>query len=446
MMNVNSEMCKDGFKIRISKDYSIIYPSEKIWGSLKENTRLCLMDNITYAKMAPYAAIMNERIDLGTRKPLLKGFIDECIRKDLPRFAFQDEVRTGELRANLKASKMGFAKGAPIIPSEKKRYSDGALLALSFGKESLLSYSVMKEIGIPLRTVFIEDTWDIELFHKKALMGRFEKEFGEKVEILVDEFDNSCKDPLMRRIKSHGVYGSGAMNSYMLMLIPFIYHHQVNSIVFGNEQNFNNPFTNKEGEKCYPSYDQSGEWMLQQNKMLSKMTGGKARLISYVEPLYSIGEMKILLNRYPNAAKYMMSCAHEYSETSKSKWCNRCSDCATSFLYTVAFGHKPKELGFKENLLTKGLRKEFKLFRKKQGNPYNNAPDLRDSQLLGFYLAYKNKAKGYLIDEFKKKFLKEAIAREDELIKKYLGVHKALTIPSKHKQDVISIYREELSR
>jgi len=445
-MNVQSRICKDGFKIRMSKDYSIRYPSEHMWSALNENTRLSLMDNITYVKMAPYAALMKEQFTLNTREPVLKEYVDKCIIKDLPRFAFEDNLTAAKLRANLKVAKINFEKGTPIVPSEKKKYRDGGILALSFGKESLLSYSVMKEMGVPTRPVFIEDTWDNELFHKKALIARFEKEFKEKVEILVDEFDNSCKDPLMRKIKSHGVYGCGAMNGYMLMLLPFVYHHKVNSIVFGNEQNFNNPFRDREGEMCYPSYGQSGEWMLYQSKMLSKMTGGKAKMISYVEPLYTLGEIKILLNRYPKVAKYLMSCAHEVREDSENKWCQRCSDCAKVFLYASAFGHRPKEIGFTVDHFKKEFKKEYKLFREKQESPYNNAPDLRDSQLLGFYLAYKNNSKGYLIDEFKKKFLKEAITREDELMKKYLCVHKSVTIPRKYKSALLSIYREELEK
>jgi hypothetical protein len=49
-----------------------------------------------------------------------------------------------------------------------------------------------------------------------------------------------------------------------------------------------------------------------------------------------------------------------------------------------------------------------------------------------------------IIDEFKKKFLKEAIERQDELIKKYLGLHRSETIPQKYKLQVRRIYKEEL--
>ena len=53
---------------------------------------------------------------------------------------------------------------------------------------------------------------------------------------------------------------------------------------------------------------------------------------------------------------------------------------------------------------------------------YEKSKEAYDQQLLAFYLAYRNKAKGYLIDLFKKKYLKQAKQREDELINKFLKV------------------------
>jgi hypothetical protein len=71
---------------------------------------------------------------------------------------------------------------------------------------------------------------------------------------------------------------------------------------------------------------------------------------------------------------------------------------------------------------------------------------VRDEQLLAFYLAYRNKDKGYLIDEFKRKFLSEAKAREDELYNKFFTVYNAVSLFGKLKREVNSIYKEELSK
>jgi hypothetical protein len=51
---------------------------------------------------------------------------------------------------------------------------------------------------------------------------------------------------------------------------------------------------------------------------------------------------------------------------------------------------------------------------------YEKAPEAKEQQLLAFYMAYRNGVKGYLIDKFKKKFLKEAKSREDELYRRFV--------------------------
>ena len=91
--------------------------------------------------------------------------------------------------------------------------------------------------------------------------------------------------------------------------------------------------------------------------------------------------------------------------------------------------------------------KNYVLFSTKGAeDKYDKAPESRDQQLLAFYMAYKNGAKGYAIEKFKKKFLKEATAREDELYKKFFKVHPALTLTPKLRKEVTSIYKEELNR
>jgi len=63
--------------------------------------------------------------------------------------------------------------------------------------------------------------------------------------------------------------------------------------------------------------------------------------------------------------------------------------------------------------------------------------------MFAFYLAYRNNAKGYLIDLFKKKFLKEVIANEDKFYKKFFKISKFVNYP-KQKNEILSIYKEEL--
>ena len=84
------------------------------------------------------------------------------------------------------------------------------------------------------------------------------------------------------------------------------------------------------------------------------------------------------------------------------------------------------------------------IFNKKLKGRYEKASG--DEQMkFAYYFAYKNGAKGYVMDLFKKKFLAEVKQDEDRLYKKYFGVHSAESIPKKLKKRVVSLYREQLA-
>jgi hypothetical protein len=62
-----------------------------------------------------------------------------------------------------------------------------------------------------------------------------------------------------------------------------------------------------------------------------------------------------------------------------------------------------------------------------------------------YYLAYRNGARGYIMDKFKRKFLKDVAADEDRLYKEYFSIHSTELIPKKLRKRVVSIYKEELA-
>ena len=63
--------------------------------------------------------------------------------------------------------------------------------------------------------------------------------------------------------------------------------------------------------------------------------------------------------------------------------------------------------------------------------------------MFAFYLAYRNRAKGYLMNLFKKRFLKEAKSKEDKLYKNFFKIGKFVNFP-KQRDEILSIYKEEL--
>ncbi|HJX06273.1 MAG TPA: hypothetical protein VJ461_06195 [Candidatus Nanoarchaeia archaeon] len=444
-MEVLSKLEKEGISIRINQTFRIKHPS-KVWSSLPESVKENLRHNLTYLKLSAYGALAKEQFKFNIHPPSLKEYFDKCARRDFPRFAHEDHMSPAMLKRNFNDTEFIFQKGNPIVSEENVVMDDGAVLGLSFGKDSLLSYGIIRELGLPIRLVFFEDTWDVELEHKKKLIKDFEKEFNEKINTVYDDLDNVHSEPCLNEFHSEGVYGSNAMNAYMLMTLPFTYYFKINQIVFGNEQNFNDSIIDYKGTKCFVSYCQSSEWMVEQNKMLDILTGGKVKLVSYVEPIYNIAEIKILFNRYPDIAKYQMSCSHVAYEDKNNRWCQKCPMCSKAFLYIAANNKDPGIVGFTENLFDNQFRHLYPLFNPKPERIYEKPNAVRDEQLLAFLLAYKNNFKGALIDEFREKFYDEAIAREEGLTKRFFGIHESKTIPDKYREQVLKIYQEELGR
>jgi hypothetical protein len=202
-------------------------------------------------------------------------------------------------------------------------------------------------------------------------------------------------------------------------------------------------FKNHDGIETCPSFDQTKKTMIEQNFMIKTMTGSKAMMTSFVKPLTTLGVAKILFNRYPEFAKYLVSCSG-LDASNESRWCGNCSDCASMYLYMLAFNQSPKKFGFNKNMLGKEMKDLYSVFNGSKIDGFDKSQEARDEQLLAFYLAYKNGAKGYLMDLFKKDLLKEAKSRESKLIKEHLKIGEKSAIPKELQKSIVSIFEEEL--
>jgi len=438
--------------------YSLSYP-EKILNSLSLNAKNILIENFIYSRTAPFGVVMKRISDYDFPRPFLKNFIDQGLIFDLPRISEDMVIDTKKLIKCFKSYKdkknkflKVSAQKSKLIP-QKPTHDNQVILALSFGKDSLLSYGLAKEIGLKCFVASVDD--EIEKFDstdykfKRKIFAEFQREQKEKINFLKDNVDFKEKvDQLIEnkkiREKAEDLEQANAMITFILELLPFAYYYGAKYIILGNEKNFDDSFINKFGVKAFPSYDQTSNYTKEGNKLLNKLTKGNLQSTSLVEPIYNLAEMKILYSRYPYLLKYMMSCSPEGD--SEDRWCYNCPMCARAFLYSMAIGGDPKKIGFKKNLFEKKYQKLYPLFAKKITTYYEKPPAVREEQLLSFLLAYRHGAKGELIEIFKKKYLKEAERKEKKLRKKFFGIHQAINMPKDIKNKILKIYHEELSK
>lgn len=445
-LEISAKINQQGFDIKVFDNQKcyVKYPSD-IFNKFPDKD--FLIDNFVYARTRTLPLAKSRTLVYKTVKPYLKNFIDWGIKSDLGRIADISKMLTAKLIERFSNKDVLFEN--KTVNKQLKSFinlkSDKALLALSFGKDSLLSYGLGREIGLICETAI---DLDRENYTARAWQQRMKiiKSFiQQEQQTLVGFRDNiDIIHSNKREIKHHieELEDLNGMLAFTLELMPIAYQAKAKYLIFGNERNFNDFYYNHDGVKSYLSFDQSTGYTKRLNKLLNNLTNGNLQVISLVEPLYNLAEMKILYNRYPGLLAYVMSCYPK--KESIDRWCKNCAICAEIFLYTTAVGGDPTKIGIKEKMFSRKDSRLYSLLAKKISRPYEKLSQIRDEQLLSFLLAYRNGWRGYLIDLFKTKYLPEAIKREKELRHKFFGIHQAVNMPLEYKAKILKIYQEEL--
>lgn len=440
---------KNGFAFDFlsGKKYNIKYNS-KVWKNLKPAAQNNLANNFIYARTRQISLLIDQNLSYNFPRPQMADFADYGIVHDLPKIADMNQISTQKLLKKFKESgqKINYQKNnknQKILP-QKAASKNQWLLALSFGKDSLLTYGLIRELKIPHKIVFVKEMQDIdqvEAKHKNQICRQFIKNEKVQIDYMHDHADEIFLSKKLTH-HLHDIANTNGMLAFILELLPLAYFHKTRYIALGNEANFIDAFINHDGHKSYPSFDQSIVYAKKHNQYLKKLTANNLQSVSLVEPIYNLAEYHILYHRYPDLLKYMMSCSPE--KPGSERWCYDCPMCAKAFLYSKAVGGDPKNIKFNRDFFAKKYIHLYPLFAKKITRAYEKPQAVRDEQLLAFLLAYQRGNTGELIDLFAKKYLKEALRRQKSLRAKFFGIHTAATIPPAYKNKILKIYKEEL--
>lgn len=446
--NISYQVGKDslGIKIFNRSNYKINYP-KGVLASLDQEAKQILLENFAYCRLAPLTLTIKNKLTYKNQVPALKKFVDFGVANDLPRFSEEISIRTKELANAYNACKDGknsFTKTtnqSQKLSAKNPTLKNRVIMSLSFGKDSLLSYGLAKEIGLDCQIAVVDELNPVEHKLKRLIAKKFSSQEKKPIDFLQDNVDEIFYHKKLDK-KIAELENTNGMLTFLLELIPLAFYHRAKYVIFGNERNFDDSFTNKYGVKAYPSFDQTSIYSKTLNRYLNKLTEGQIQIISLVEPIYNIAEMQILYHRYPHLLQYLMSCSPK--KGLKEKWCYSCPMCAKAYLYSVAVGGDPKLIGFNRNFFEAKYQELYPLFAKTIKRSYEKPPEVKEEQLLAFLLAYRNGSQGPLIELFKKKFLNQAKKQERKLRKKYFAIYPAKNIPNELKSKVIKIYQQEL--
>jgi hypothetical protein len=455
-LSIKYKFRDDGFNVSINKKkFSVVYP-ETIWQSFPYNIRKETVENYVFLSTSVLPVILRKKIaSYSMRTPILKSFFLKPVLYNIPFATEEYGTHLMSTFRRLMNIEYDFTAYETNLPAYSPAMKERAVNLFTFGKDSLLSYCIAKEIGLDPIAIYIEEP-DIkyidhqqviqntyENVHKDVLTKKFFSEFGEKIYRVKNEM-GLIRYAEFFNVKDADLCWSSQLTEYALMSLPFNHYFKAKYVVFGNEASCSDKYTGKEGFSVSPVYDQTNKWTTEISKLLKILTK-KITAMSLIEPIHELAVTKILHSRYPQYAKYQMSCFADINAAKNSRWCHNCSKCARIYVFLLANKVDPKTVGFKESMLSKKKKEYFSLFSKKAGQRAYDLSGLgRDEQMYAFYLAYKNSAKGFLINLFKRKYLDESEKRERELHETYFGIHSTFTIPPKIRKKVLQIYREEL--
>lgn len=430
--------------------FGVVFPRD-VWQAFPHQEAFA--DNYAYLKALhlPWMLNRSEPIEFDTAYPLFRHQIYSAMLNNIPFCADVDGVSTaGEIRRFM-AQELRFRDGPTRVPAGGTPLAERAIINMSFGKDSLLTYGVAKELGLePILMISVENDGPREYAYKRDLADRFCREFKETVHAV----ENNTG--VIHRYEYWGTpfteWGFGHLiTEYCLFALVFARAHGAKYVLLGNEKSCDDSYVNRDGFKAWPVYDQSSEWLLELTNIGRALTASPATVLSLIEPLHDLAITRILHERYPEVARYQMSCFPDENDHGKAAhWCGHCTKCARNFAFMKANGVDPASVGFTTDMFGRDFTEYFALLRGERKNQptvgYDATPCGRDEQLYALFLALKRGACGGVIDVFRTRFLAEAERREAELHERFFSVQPSRTIPAPLRDAVRKLYSAALAQ
>lgn len=388
----------NGISIHVkNREFKIEYP-KGIWQKTPKSIRRVLLENLTFANTHFLPLILKkDRIRYDTPFPLFESYLFKNHMCDLIDTERVDKAPFLSYIQKLYNLDFEFARRESTIPDphEIPRFKTTpatAIIPFTFGKESLLSFALAREMGIkPILVYFQDPVEKYEEAYKLKKIEAFKKQH--KVDIYFVKNDPGLFKCGIAFGTPKTDLGWGVQITLLTLLsIPFVYAHQAQYILYGSEY-ANNEFEYVNGWKLFHSYDQTTVWTKHKNNMVRLLTNNQCQVKTTLEMNEEINIFYTLHHRYPELGKDQFTCRGEKPLYGGSQWCHKCYKCARIFLFAKACGIDPYTLGFKKDIFKKTMYRDY--FDK----------TLESGSFLeldfAFYAAYKRGIKHPLITLFK---------------------------------------------
>jgi len=262
------------------------------------------------------------------------------------------------------APAQGQAAGSPGAEASYPQADPSRYGVLSSGgKDSLLSYALLKEIGLDTHPIFINESgrhWFTALnayryFQEKVpetarVWTNSDRLFSWMLRFLPfvrQDFANVRSDDYPIRLWTVAVFLFGAL--------PLLRKRGMGRLVIGDEYDTTRRLS-YQGITHYDGlYDQSRYFDNAMSRYFQRKGWGISQF-SLLRPLSELSIQKILAERYPDLQQHQVSCHATHQEGGRVRPCGNCEKCRRIVSMLVAFGNDPGNCGYTPEQIERCLR------------------------------------------------------------------------------------------
>jgi hypothetical protein len=226
----------------------------------------------------------------------------------------------------------------------------------SGGKDSLLTYGLLKELGANVYPLYVNESgghWKTALtaykYHQKTEPNT------RRVWTNIDRFYTFMLDHLRfirpdHRTLWHDTYPLRLciFPFYVFSLLPLFVEENIGNLLLGSEFDDLRYETQYKGIQHYFGvYDQHQDFDVRMNTWFQKRAPGLYQW-SALRNISGLVDQKILVQRYPILAKQQRSCHSCHIKNGKVYPCGACSKCLGILLYLLANGSDPTMMNYRK--------------------------------------------------------------------------------------------------
>jgi hypothetical protein len=303
-------------------------------------------------------SLLNDLLEIFSRDI----FVNKLVRKRNPYILSQylpleSEVTNENARPLAKIIPSTILEDAPI--SQGSDLNSCGVLS-SGGKESLLTYGMLKEIGVEVHPLFVNESgghWRTALTSYRQFVKN--EPNTARVWTNVDRFYVFMLDHMRIIRPDHRKVWSDTypirlciFPVYVFMLLPVFRRRKIGNLLIGSELDDPRVSPFFKGIKHYFGvYDQTQEFDLRMEQWYMKRLPGM-RQWSAVRPISGLIVERVLTRRYPQLARDQRSCHSCHFEKDKIVPCGKCSKCQGILLFLLANQVDPSIIEYREEDVT----------------------------------------------------------------------------------------------